>query len=52
MKTKNYTTKQSIKRLETVIPQLYVKVLQLDQAIGEIQRLIDIKTLRSEEEEE
>lgn len=37
-KSKKHTTKQSIKRLESVTAQLYVKVIQLDSALGKLQK--------------
>jgi hypothetical protein len=51
MKQKKYTQKQAIASLENTLGLIYTKVVQLDGAVGEIQRLIDIKKLRQDEEE-
>mgnify|MGYP001594768668 CR=1 FL=1 len=40
MKTKKHTTKQSIKRLEKVTTQNYVKVQQLNEVIIDLQKII------------
>jgi hypothetical protein len=51
MKQKKYTQKQAIASLENTLALIYTKVIQLDGAVGEIQKLIDIKKLRQDEEE-
>ena len=40
MKTKKHTTKQSIKRLEKVTTQNYVKVQQLNEVVIDLQKII------------
>ncbi len=44
MKTKKFTTKQSIGRLERVMTQLYMKIEMLDKVIAKAQD--DIKDLQ------
>lgn len=51
MKQKKYTQKQAIVSLENTVALIYHKVMQLDGAVGEIQKFIDIKSLREDEEE-
>jgi hypothetical protein len=50
MKQKKYTQKQAIASIENVVGLMYNKIIQLDGAVSEIQKLIDIKKLRQDGE--
>ncbi len=59
MKTKKFTTKQSIGRLERVMTQLYMKIEMLDKVIAkaqddikDLQRKNTALTLKQERDEE
>jgi len=51
MKQKKYTQKQAIASVENTLALLYGKIVQLDGAVGEIQKLINIEKLRQDGEQ-
>lgn len=51
MKTKNFTTKQSIKRLEQVTTKLFVNVKMLEAEVGKLQKTLAGYNIVSDEEE-